>query len=208
MSYSDFSLSDIKTKLGLSLIEKERLFSDIPPAPYSDHLRETLDFNLPLAIAIHTEKARSELIIAPVLIEIIKQCQSSISLFSGIDFTLDKSLGLTGICDYLLSLSPEQLFVDAPVIAIVEAKNDNLKLGLAQCIAEMWAAWLYNNNQGRPLSNIYGVVTSGSLWNFIRLAEQKVWIDADEYHISNIAKIIGIFLFIVEISRRSQIIAI
>lgn len=203
MSYSDFLLSDIKEKLGLSLIEKERLFTDVKTVTYSEHLNETLYFNLPLAIAIHTEKARSELIIAPVLVEVVKQCQLGISLFSGIDFTLDKSLGLNGICDYLLSLSPEQLLIDAPLIAIVEAKNDNLKSGLAQCIAEMWAAWLYNQNQGRPLLNIYGAVTSGSLWNFIRLSEKKVWIDADEYHISNIAKIIGIFLSIIEMSRKS-----
>jgi hypothetical protein len=30
--------------------------------------------------------------------------------------------------------------VTSPVIALVEAKNDNLKQGFAQCIAEMIAA--------------------------------------------------------------------
>jgi len=194
MSYSDFLLPDIKEKLGLSLVEKESLFADVENAPYSEHLRETLRFNLPLATAINTEKARSELIVTPVLVEILKQCKQDISLFSGIDFTVDKSLGLNGICDYIISLSPEQLMLDAPLIAIVEAKNDNLKSGLGQCISEMQAAKIYNQNKGRNLPCIYGTVTTGSLWTFLRLADEKVWVDAEEYHISNVSKIIGIFL--------------
>ena len=201
MSYSDFQLADIKDKLGLSLVERESLFTGVEPAPYSEHLRETLRFNLPLATAINTEKARSELIVTPVLVEILKQCKPNISLFSGIDFMVDKSLGLNGICDYIISLSPEQLMLDAPLIAIVEAKNDNLKSGLGQCISEMQAAKIYNQNQGRNLSSIYGAVTTGSLWNFLRLADEKVWVDADEYHISNASKIIGIFLQMVESSK-------
>jgi len=201
MSYCDFLLPDIKEKLGLSLVERESLFAEVEPAPYGEHLRETLRFNLPLATAINTEKARSELIVTPVLVEILKQCKLNISLFSGIDFTVDKSLGLNGICDYIISLSPEQLMLDAPLIAIVEAKNDNLKSGLGQCISEMQAAKIYNQNKGRNLTSIYGAVTTGSLWNFLRLSDEKVWVDADEYHISNVSKIIGIFLNIVESSQ-------
>jgi len=201
MSYSDFLLPDIKEKLGLSLVERESLFTEVEAVPYSEHLHETLRFNLPLATAINTEKARSELIVTPVLVEILKQCKLDISLFSGVDFTVDKSLGLNGICDYIISLSPEQLMLDAPLIAIVEAKNDNLKSGLGQCISEMQAAKIYNQNKGRNLPGIYGAVTTGSLWNFLRLADEQVWVDADEYHISNVSKIIGIFLQIVETSK-------
>lgn len=196
MSYSDFTLSEIKEKLGLSLVERESLFAEVQAAPYSEHLKETLRFNLPLATAINTEKARSELIVTPVLVEIVKQCQSRVSLFSGIDFTVDKSLGLNGVCDYILSLSPEQLILDAPLVAIVEAKNDNLKSGLGQCIAEMRAAQIYNANKGHPLPSVYGAVTTGSLWQFLRMVDDRVWIDGDEYHISNASKIIGIFLWI------------
>jgi hypothetical protein len=201
MSYSDFLLTDIKEKLGLSLVERQSLFADAEPAACSEHLRETLRFNLPLATAINTEKARSEFIVAPVLVEIVKQCKSDISLFSGIEFAVDKGLGLNGVCDYILSLSPEQLILDAPLMVIVEAKNDNLKSGLGQCISEMWAASVFNRKQGRELAAIHGAVTTGSLWSFLRLAGDKVWIDADEYHISSLAKIVGIFLQIVNSSR-------
>lgn len=203
MAYSDFTLADIKSKLGLSLVEKESLFAITEPASSSDLLRETLKFNIPLATAINTEKARSELIVTPVLVEIVRRCDT-LSLFSGIDFTVDKTLGLNGVCDYLLSLSPEQLMLDTPVVAVVEAKNDNIKSGLGQCISEMLAAQVYNRNQNRDIPAIYGVVTTGSLWSFIRLVDTQVWIDADEYHISNLEKILGILLHMVNFSAPSR----
>ena len=43
---------------------------------------------------------------------------------------MDFEKGLRGTCDFLLSLSPLQLTVQAPVVAIVEAKNNNIKSGL------------------------------------------------------------------------------
>lgn len=204
MAYSDFTLADSKKKLCLSLRERESLFAKIEGALYSEHLKETLRFNVPLALAINTEKARSELIVTPVLVEIVKQLQQEISLFSGIEFNVDRNRGLNGVCDYVISLSPEQLMLDAPIITIVEAKNDNLKSGLGQCISEMYAARLYNDGKGANLPTCYGAVTTGSLWNFLKLADNTVWIDSDEYHVSNLPKIIGIFLAIIESTRLSQ----
>ncbi|MCB1767143.1 MAG: hypothetical protein KDJ22_13970, partial [Candidatus Competibacteraceae bacterium] len=142
-------------------------------------------------------KARSELIVTPVLVEVIKLLNQEISLFSGIEFNVDKSRGLNGVCDYIISLSPEQLFLDTPVITIVEAKNDNIKAGLAQCISEMLAASLYNQERGNNI-DVYGVVTTGSLWNFLKLTEKTVSVDLEEHHISNIAKILGIFVSIIK----------
>lgn len=197
MSYSDFTLTDIKEKLGLSLMERVSLFSQTTDFDYSDHLKETLKYNVPLATSINTEKARSELIVTPVLVEVIKILHHKISLFSGIEFNVDKSRGLNGVCDYIISLSPEQLLLEAPIITIVEAKNDNIKTGLGQCISEMLAAKLYNLNKNLGVETIYGVITTGSLWSFLKLTEQTVWIDSEEYHISNPAKIIGIFISII-----------
>jgi hypothetical protein len=99
-----------------------------------------LQNNIPLAQAISTKKAKSEMIIAPVLIEVRRLLDNKISLFSGIDFNVDIEQGLNRFCDFLISLSSQQLYVKSPIVALVEAKNDNLKQGLAQCIAEMIAA--------------------------------------------------------------------
>ena len=85
----------------------------------------------------------------------------SISLFSGIDFTVDRERGLSGFCDYILSQSAEQLYLDVPVMAVVEAKNEDIISGLGQCIAEMYAAKLYNEKENRLLPCIYGAVTTG-----------------------------------------------
>jgi hypothetical protein len=197
MSYSDFTLTDVKEKLGLSLKEKVSLFFQTANLECSDHLKETLRYNVPLATSINTEKARSELIVTPVLVEVTKILNQQVSLFSGIELNVDKNRGLNGVCDYIISLSPEQLLLDAPIITIVEAKNDNIKAGLGQCISEMLAAKLYNENKGNRIE-VYGVVTTGSLWNFLKLTEKIVSIDIEEYHISNVAKILGIFVSIIK----------
>ncbi|MDG4550912.1 MAG: hypothetical protein P9F19_06370 [Candidatus Contendobacter sp.] len=198
MAYSDFSLTDAKEKLDLALMEKVSLFSQTVAMDYSDHLKETLKYNVPLATSINTEKARSELIVTPVLVEVIKILNQEVSLFSRIEFNVDKNRGLNGVCDYIISLSAEQLFLDAPIITIVEAKNDNLKIGLGQCISEMLAEKIFNENKGLNIESTFGAVTTGSLWSFLKLTRKTVWIDMDEYHISNVAKILGIFISIIK----------
>lgn len=105
--------------------------------------------------------------------------------------------GLNGVCDYIISLSSEQLELEALIITIVEAKNGNIKSGYAQCISEMYAASLYNASKQRPIQSIYGVVTTGSLWNFLKFHDEIVAIDRDEYHISNIGCILNILIKIV-----------
>ena len=86
--------------------------------------------SIPLAIAMGSEKARSELIISPILFEVRKILDRKISFFSGEEFTVDASVGLNGVCDFLISRSPEQLIIEAPAVVIVEAKKENLKGGL------------------------------------------------------------------------------
>jgi hypothetical protein len=192
MSYSDFTLETVKKKLHLQIREQVGLFANAPDVQPSGLLCETLDYNLPLALAINTEKSRSELIIAPILVELRRQFQSKISLFSGVEFNVEPTLGLNGICDFLMSSSSEQLFVSTPVIAIVEAKKENLNAGLGQCIAEMFAAQLFNEKEGNDISMIYGAVTTGNIWKFLRLKDSVIEIDLMEYLIIQISKILGI----------------
>src|SRR4051794_32757832 len=127
MTDREFSLDELKQRFGLRVAEGPDVFADTPPAEATPRLRETLAENLPLALAISTEKARSELIIAPILVELRRQFGRKISLFSGVEFIVDEAQGLNGVCDFLLSLSPEQLTIESPVVAVVEAKNENMK---------------------------------------------------------------------------------
>ena len=96
MAYSDFSLDDIKTKFQISLLEDQKLFEDIKPLEVSEAFLSMLEENTPLVLAIDTEKARSEFIIAPVLAEHRRMFKSRISLYSGVDFTIAPQKGLKG----------------------------------------------------------------------------------------------------------------
>jgi hypothetical protein len=202
MSYSNFTIDSLKQRFNLVIRETENLFADVEPVAVGPILSETLKENIPLALSISTEKARSEMIIAPALIEVRRLLGHEVSLFSGIDFTVDREQDLHGVCDYLISLSPEQLSLTAPVVALVEAKNENMKAGIAQCIAEMLAARLFNERRNNPIPFIAGVVTTGSAWKFLLLEGTTVTIDLTEYYIKEVEKIIGILLTLIRRARQ------
>lgn len=194
MAYSDFKLNEVSQRFGLTVNEASGMFADVPEAECSDLLVTILGENVDLAVAINTEKARSEMIFSPVLLEIRRKFKGQISLFWGVDFTVDIQQGLNGFFDFVISSSKEQLFVRAPVITLVETKNENLKLGLAECIAEMVAAQLFNERQGNEIKSIYGVITIGTIWQFLKLQDKVISIDLSEYYIKDIKKILGILV--------------
>ena len=194
MAYRDFNLKKVVTDFQLDVKEIKGIFSQLKEASVSDSLLATLKNNVPLALAINTEKARSELIIANVLVELRHQYENQIGLFSGIKFDVDKSKKLNGYCDFIISLTPEQMFLKAPVITIVEAKNDNIINGFGQCIAEMVAAQQFNANEANEVKTVYGVVTSSNYWQFMKLQQLTVSIDLQDYQIDDIQKIMGILV--------------
>ncbi len=198
MAYSDFTLKKVVQEFQLTLYENENLFADCVCVEPSAFLIETLNENVPLALSISTEKARSELIIINLFIELRKKYHHNISLFSGVKFDVDASKNLNGFCDFIISSSPEQLFIIAPIIAVVEAKNENIISGLGQCIAEMIAAQQFNDEEKQEIKTIYGIVTTGNTWKFLKLVERNVLIDMKEYHIDNTAKILGILAAMIE----------
>lgn len=194
MAYSSFTLSDITKKFNITLSETTDLFATIPEIPIRPEFQTQFNTTLPLALATSTEKARSEFIIAPVLVELWLLQDRRIGLLSGVEFNIDETQGLVGVCDYIITLSPEQMFVKAPVMMLVEAKNEDLKRGYGQCIAEMIAAQTFNVREGSESRQIYGVVTIGELWRFLVLEGTTARIDSRSYHIDRLPKIMGILL--------------
>ena len=192
MAYSDFSLDRVTKNFDLTISDKIDMFAAVSALESSTLLAQILKDNIPLALSSNTEKARSEMIIAPILIELRKQLNLEISLFSGIDFTVDVEKGLNGSCDFLISNSPELLIVRAPIIIIVEAKKENINGGLGQCVAEMLAARIFNEREGNEIPAIYGTVTTGTIWKFLKLQEQIIEIDLGEYYLREVNKILGI----------------
>ena len=132
------------------------------------------------------------MIFAEILVELREHYDRRISLFSGIDFSVDAEKGLIGVCDFLVSLSPVQFSLEAPVIVLVEAKNAEPKLGLGQCVAEMVAAQRFNAERENDIPCIYGASTTGTEWYFLKLEGRKLQIDMVYYQIVQYDKILGI----------------
>jgi hypothetical protein len=194
VSFSDFSIDRVLAQFRLQLDEMGDFFVDVAGVPISSLLEETLRENIPLALAMGTEKARSELIIAPMLIEIRRQLKNSISLFSGVEWNIDAAQGLRGQVDFLLCQSPHQLVLESPVVSVVEGKKEGMRLGMGQCLAEMVAARIFNEQRQNSIPVVFGIVTTGSTWKFLRLIDNTVHVDVAEYYITDVKRIIGIIV--------------
>jgi len=198
MPYSKFTLSRAVDDFQLTIVEGDRFLPDIPPIESTPLLREILRETIPWAIAVSSEKARSEGIINPVLLEVKRQLHGQISIFSGEEFNVQPDVELTGYVDFLISRSPEQLFIKAPAVILVEAKKEDLKPALGQCLAEMVAAQRFNQQKQQPIATIYGTVTSGTVWRFLKLEGQCVSIDLTDYPLPPVEQILGFLVWMAQ----------
>jgi hypothetical protein len=89
------------------------------------------------------------------------------------------------------------LAIEAPVVAVVEAKNEDMRRGTFQCIAELVAVQKFNRDQSRPVPTVYGAVTTGNIWRFLRLKETAVSLDQREYYLQEVERIVGILVSMV-----------
>lgn len=193
MSYSDFKTIDrAVATLELTVEDIPHFFGNIQPIEPSQRLRETLNETLDLASSISTEKARSELIITPILLEVRRRFDFKIGYFSGNTFNIDETKSLTGACDFLLTASSNQSLVTAPVLTLVEAEDNDIRIGLGQCVAQMFAAQIFNIPRGFEKLTIYGAVSTGTNWKFLTLDHNVVKIDFTEYFITQLDRILGI----------------
>jgi hypothetical protein len=186
-SYSDYTLEDLREILGLDN-RKMALNLLKKPVDPSDYLITTIKRNS--VIPINTEKARSELLITPILVEWITNNPDTLQYLSGNTFDVEPSKALKGRCDYLFT-KHFSLDIVAPVVAIFEAKDDNVDNWYAQCGSEMYAARLFNERKNEPYRIIYGAVTDGYEWVFLRLEDAVLNIDTDRYYLKNLSELLG-----------------
>jgi hypothetical protein len=197
MPYSSFTLTQVKQQFELNVVT-EVFFVDLPPLTPGDWLTNLLKKSAPLAATLGTEKVRSELIIAPLLFEFRELLDCQISLFSGNDFSIDIESGLNGVCDFLLTRSVSEFVIEAPAIIIIEAKKGELNAGWGQCAAEMVAAQKFNAANGQEVPTIYGSVTTGTQWQFLKLTGKDLTIDVTEYSLDPLDRILGILKWMME----------
>ena len=198
MPYSSFTFDSVQETFDLGILQVIGIFAEAEPIVPSEYLSAGLAKKAPLAIAIGTEKAKSEMIVTDILVELREHFEGRISLFSGVDFNVDAKNELIGVCDFLVSLSPNQFSVTAPVIVLVEAKKDSLKDGLGQCVAEMVAAQRFNAEHGNDIPCIYGATTSGMNWLFLKLEGRQLSIDMTAYSIDRCDRLLGILASMVK----------
>ena len=198
MPFRDFTINDVGQRLGLTLVSDKRLFAEIPAVVPRQDFLDTLAEGALLAQGTDSEKAKSEFLIAPILLEFRRLRERRSAVFSGVEFNVDPANGLNGYCDFLITRGPMMYVVTAPVIAVAEGKNDNVNHGLGQCIAEMRAAWLFNQQKNEPAELVFGACTTGTHWKFLRICDTQVALDSDNYFLSDIGKILGILLHMAE----------
>ena len=200
MAYSDFTLAGVVQQFSLTLDSNSSLYDNVPEAVLDPVFLKRLEEDSKLALNVSTEKARSEFLIAPILAEVRRMTAFRIGIFSGVEFSVEPNQGLTGICDYIITRSPEQLLLSAPVVMLVEAKNEDMRRGYAQCIAEMLAAQAFNTAAGQEIDKVYGAVTIGDKWRFLELKNKTVQVDSADYYLEDLAKIIGILLYSIQLA--------
>lgn len=195
MAYSGFKLRQLKQQFKIN--EKGiPLFPQITPLIPSDWLNQTL--NIGLKMPLLSEKARSERIISPILFELWEQNNEKFGIYSGFNLEADSKQGLNGECDFILAARGDTYTVESPVFTLIEAKDSDIKLGIPQCIAQMLGAKLYNQQDGNDISFIYGCVTTGDDWQFLKLEDDTVYIDTERYYLDNVPQILGILQNIIE----------
>ncbi len=197
MAYSKFtSLSKFCKQYNLQRDTITHLFEGIAFPNFSISEQLTRDLTEAKLFPLYTEKAKSELLIFPVLKE-LKRKNASISVFSGFSLNIEGDADLTGNPDFILSANPNIVEVEAPIFCLMESKNKTPDEGFAQCAAEMYAAKLFNLEMGTPQETIYGAVTNAYEWVFLRLTGDCIWIDTERYYLSDLNKLLGILQYIV-----------
>jgi hypothetical protein len=196
MGYSNYKqIKQVVKKFHLDM-RLVNLFADgVAPVAPSSWLQETL--TLAQATPITNEKSKSERIVSPILLEASRNYAGQISFFSGEQLNVRPEDDLVGECDFFFSLHPPKLYMDAPIISLAEAKDENMEWGIAQCAAQMLGAKFYNEMENRDVPFIYGCATDGIEWQFLKL-ENDVY-DVDNKVFTTLSEILGVWHRIIEL---------
>ncbi|WP_448529685.1 hypothetical protein [Raineya sp.] len=198
MAYADFSLEKIEKEFGIEN-QIEEIFSEILPIEPSDYLKKTIEAAKKLPM--RSEKARSEGIVFPVLLEMRERNNEFFTIYSGENLNVEPEKGLNGECDFIIAKDTKRYDVSFPILQIVEAKKNDLDGAVPQCAAQMVGAKIFNQKKGYNLPFVYGCVTTGEEWLFMKLAE-KIFIDNRKYFLNELTLILGVLQEIINQFKR------
>ncbi|WP_448560590.1 hypothetical protein [Trichothermofontia sp.] len=190
MAYSDFTLERVANEFDLE-VRRSSLFPEVAPLAMSHWLEQTLAISRQFMSAAASEKARSELVVMPLLLEIANRNPGKVAIYSGKNLEVDRDRGLVGECDFILALGEMTDIIVRPICCLVQAKKQDLESGIDQCSAQMVAAQQFNQRRHPDLETIFGCVTTGDDWQFLRLRDRNFQIDNRLYFINEIPLILS-----------------
>ena len=191
MSYSQHNLGSLRRDFDLK-IRDQLLFDPIGTLKPSAWLAETLAKGQDLAVT--SEKARGEFIVAPVLMDCRTILGHDLRIFSGAQLDVDAAHGLNGECDFILARSESSQVFQALLMVLLEAKKQDMEAGLGQCAAQLLGARLYNEKEGKAVHSVYGCVTTGDAWQFLKLAGNELLIHPERLPIQELPKILWVLV--------------
>jgi hypothetical protein len=191
MGYSNFkTLRQALERLDIEEIDVN-LFPVIKPVKASFWLKKALE-NAEI-MPLTNEKSKSERLISPILMEVAINFRADITLYSGEDLYIDEKRDLSGACDFFLAKHPRKEVMQAPIITLAEAKDEDMDYGRGQCLAQMYAAQIFNEQKGKPQPFIYGCAVTGGEWKFMKLSGKQLFVDSKTYYLTGLSQILGIF---------------
>ena len=194
MGYSVFrKIETVSKQFGIS-VKREGLFGKIKPLKPSAWLQQTL--KLARLFPLRNEKVKSERVVSPILVEVAEIHQKSVTLFSGEDLEVNALENLAGACDFFFTLVPQSAFLESPIITLVEAKDEDMDYGIAQCAAQLYGARLFNEVEGKNIPILYGCATDGVEWQFLRFENNVFYIDNKVY--TDLKEILGVWNHIIQ----------
>ena len=128
---------------------------------------------------------------APILLAACELTAGPLTVFSGIRLDVDSVRGLVGECDFILAHTETVPRLRAPLATVLEAKRGDIEAGLGQCVAQLVGARLFNERAGEPSRSLFGCVTTGDIWQFLRLEGAIVTIDRTLLYLDNLGGILA-----------------
>ena len=196
MSFSAFETIDEVQTL-YNIVDRPVAFIEEQPFTLSPEFLTVYKFNTKNVHTEASEAARRETIIYPVLTEAFRLHTDTLSMFIEKAMPDSGDEKLSGTPDYLIGKrSPlGRAVLSLPLLAVIEAKQNNFNKGWAACLAEMIAMQLVN---GDSTKTVYGIVTDGPDWDFGRLTGTTLERDRHRFHTVDLERLLGAVNYVFE----------
>ena len=200
MAYRNFKMRDLKEKFGIQEIGTDlfKVAAIKPIEPSLNLINKLADAPF---ITLSTEKAVSEQLVAPVLVEVAK-LNDFVQIFSGETITGDKSLGLNGEIDFVFAKIPITTKPDTPIFCVVEAKIGRVIEAFPQATAQMLGVRYFNKKYGNPIETVHSIVTDGTTWRILKLEGEIVFVDQNNFSTNNLPVLLGVLQEIVNFYKK------